>query len=152
MPLAAATSSVKKQFRNARRRFGTAIIKYNFRLFARQQHRQHGFLDVQTVLRFVKDLVRVLLEQGGGDLLAPVGGQTVQHQRARLCVFQQTAGELKPTKSRRRCSLSAVPGAVVFHAAVATMSASRKPSAGSVVRWKALPYFWANISTSAAGR
>ena len=87
MPLAAATSSVKKQFRNARRRFETAIIKYNFRLFARQQHRQHGFLDVETVLRFVKDLVRVLLEQGGGDLLAPVGGQTVQHQRARLCVF-----------------------------------------------------------------
>lgn len=32
---------------------------------ARQQHRQHGFLDVQTVLCFVKDLVRVLLEQGG---------------------------------------------------------------------------------------
>ena len=28
---------------------------------------------------------------------------------------------------------------VVFHAAVATTSASRKPSAGSVVRWKALP-------------
>ena len=32
-------------------------------LLARQQYRQHGFLDVQTVLRFVKDLVRVLLEQ-----------------------------------------------------------------------------------------
>ena len=31
-------------------------------LLARQQHRQHGFLDVETVLRFVKDLVRVLLE------------------------------------------------------------------------------------------
>ena len=67
-------------------------------LLARQQHRQHGFLDVETVLRFVKDLVCVLLEQGGGDFLAPVGGQTVQHQRVRLCVFQQTAGELEAHK------------------------------------------------------
>ena len=53
---------------------------------------------METVLRFVKDLVRVLLEQGGGDLLAPVGGQTVQHQRVGLCVFQQTAGELEAHK------------------------------------------------------
>ena len=118
-------------------------------LFARQQNGKHGFLDVETVLRLVKDLVRVLLEQGGGDLLAPVGGQTVQHQRVGLCVFQQTAGQLEAHKIPQTL---AVPGAVVFHAGVATTSASRKPSAGSVVRWKALPYLRANISTSAAGR
>ena len=65
-------SPIKKQFRNARRRFELQY-KIFFPLFmpkrafksvllARQQHRQHGFLDVETVLRFVKDLVRVLLE------------------------------------------------------------------------------------------
>ena len=90
-----------------RRRFGTAIkiffpllMRRAFKtvLFARQQNGKHGFLDVETVLRLVKDLVRVLLEQGGGDLLAPVGGQTVQHQRVRLGVFQQTAGELEAHK------------------------------------------------------
>ena len=76
-------------------------------LLARQQHRQHGFLDVQTVLRLVKDLVRMLLEQGGGDLLAPVGGQTVQHQRVRLGVFVRSGCSVwgnsrtnQPTKER----------------------------------------------------
>ena len=38
------------------------------------------------------------------------------------------------------------------HTAVATTSASRTPSTGSEVKWKALPYLWASISTSAAGR
>ena len=61
---------------------------WNLVLLTRQQHGQHGFLDVEAVFRLVKDLVRVLLEQGGGDLLAPVGGQAVQHQCIRLCVFQ----------------------------------------------------------------
>ena len=105
---------------------------------------------MQAVLGFVKDLVGVLLEHGGGDLLAPVGGQAVQHHSVGLGGFQPVSW--KPTKSRRRCSLSAVPGAAVFHTAVATTSASRTPSTGLEVKWKALPYLWASISTSAAGR
>ena len=44
---------------------------------------------MQAVLGFVKDLVGVLLEHGGGDLLAPVGGQAVLHHAARLCSSQQ---------------------------------------------------------------
>ena len=50
-----------------------------FRLLVRQKDGQNGFLDVEAVLGFGEDLVGVLLEHGGGDLLAPVGGQAVQH-------------------------------------------------------------------------
>ena len=54
-------------------------------LFPCQQHGQHGLLDVQPIFRLGKDLVRVGLEDGGGDLLAAVGGQAVEHHAVRLC-------------------------------------------------------------------
>ena len=107
---------------------------------------------MQAVLGFVKDLVGVLLEHGGGDLLAPVGGQAVQHHGVGLGGFQQLAGELEAHKIPQALLALGGAGAAVFHTAVATTSASRTPSTGSEVKWKALPYLWANISTSAAGR
>ena len=69
-----------------------------------------------------------------------------------FAAFRRVLVSWKPAKSRRRLSLSVVPGAAVFQMAVTTASASRTPSAGSSSRRKALPYLWANISTSAAGR
>ena len=74
---------------------------------------------------------------------------------ADLMTIRERRGALvswKPAKSRRRLSLSEVPGAAVFQTAVTTTSASLTPSAGSSSRRNALPYLWANISTSAAGR
>ena len=38
------------------------------------------------------------LEDGGGDLLAPVGGQAVEHHAVRLCRLQKGAGELEARK------------------------------------------------------
>ena len=121
-------------------------------LLARQQNGKHSFLDVEAVLRFVKDLVRVLLEQGGGDLLAPVGGQTVQHQRVGLCVFQQTAGELEAHKIPQTLLVlgSAGGGGVPRGGGYDVRVPQALGGVGGQV--KALPYLWANISTSAAGR
>ena len=118
------------------------------RLLVRQKDGQNGFLDVEAVLSFGEDLVGVLFKDRRGDLLAAVGGQAVEEHRVGLCSAQQATRDLK---SRRRRSLSGVPGAV-FQAAVTTTSASFTPSAGSVRRWNFGPYLWANISTSAAGR
>ena len=63
-------------------------------LLSRQKNGQHGFLHVQAVLGFIEDLRCVLLEHRRGDLLAPVGGQAVQHHDIGLGAFQQLAGEL----------------------------------------------------------
>ncbi len=118
----------------------------------RQQYRQHSLLDMQSIFCLGEDLVGVGLEDGSRDLLAAVSGQAVEHHAVRLCGFQEAAGELEACKVRRRLSLSEVPGAAVFQTAVTTTSASLTPSAGSSSRRNALPYLWANISTSAAGR
>ena len=75
-------------------------------LFPRQQNGQHGFLHVQAVLGFIEDLRCVLLEHRRGDLLAPVGGQAVQHHDIGLCAFQQLAGELEAHKIPQNVSPS----------------------------------------------
>ena len=93
-------------------------------LLARQKNGQHGFLHMQAVLGFVKDLVGVLLEHGGGDLLARWAGRQCSTMASGLAASSSLPVSWKPTKSRRRCSLSGVPGLAVFHTAVATTSAS----------------------------
>ena len=98
-----------------------------------QQDGQHGFLHMETVLRFGEDLVGVLFKDSGGDLLSPVRRQTVRSMASGFAPSISLLVTWKPAKSRRRRSLSEVPGAV-FHAAVTTTSASFTPSAGSVSR------------------
>ena len=49
---------------------------------------------MEAVLSLVKDLVCVALEDRRGDLLAPVGGQAVEHHVVGLGRCQQAAGEL----------------------------------------------------------
>ena len=44
----------------------------------------HGLLGVEPVLGLLKDLVGVGLKDLGGDLLSPVGGQTVLHHGTRV--------------------------------------------------------------------
>ena len=61
-------------------------------LFPRQQNGQHGFLHVQAVLGFIEDLRCVLLEHRRGDLLAPVGGQAVQHHDVGLTTRSSYTG------------------------------------------------------------
>src|SRR5699024_11339823 len=46
-----------------------------------QQEREERFLGVEAVLRFVPHHGSRSLDRLGGDLLAPVGGQAVQHDR-----------------------------------------------------------------------
>ena len=121
-------------------------------LFVCQQDGQHSLLHMQAVLGFVEDLRRVLLKHGRRNFFAAVGGQAVQHQRVRLGGLQQLARELEAHKIPQALLALGGAGVAVFHTAVATTSASRTPSTGLEVKWKALPYLWASISTSAAGR
>ena len=121
-------------------------------LLSRQQYRQYSLLDVQSIFCLGEDLVGVGLEDGGRDLLAAVSGQAVEHHAVRLCGFQEAAGELEARKVPQAALALGGAGAAVFQTAVTTTSASLTPSAGSSSRRNALPYLWANISTSAAGR
>lgn len=120
-------------------------------LLVRQQHCQNSLLDVEAVFGFREDLVGVLLKDGSGDLLAAVGGQTVEQQGVGSCLAHERTRDLKSREIPQTALALRVPGAV-FHAAVTTTSASLTPSAGSVRSWNFAPYSWANISTSAAGR
>ena len=97
-------------------------------LFSRQKNGQHGFLHVQAILGFVKDLRCVLLEHRRGNLLTPVGGQAVLHHAAGICRRHQLLIDLVAGKGllpARLFFLLAHGGPHVSdHTAVATTSAS----------------------------
>lgn len=90
---------------------------------------------VAAVGELVDDRILAALGAANGAFLVlDAGGQEISSPRwaGRQCSTMTSGFALssslpvswKPTKSRRRCSLSGVPGLAVFHTAVATTSAS----------------------------